>query len=61
MEGVLGIRGRITKLRGQWRQGEGKGLEGRWLIRTGRNSGAGWTRSRSARKRPGVGEGSCPC
>jgi DNA polymerase len=32
MEGVLGIRGGITKLRGQWRQGEGKELESRWLM-----------------------------
>ena len=28
MEGVLGVRGGITKLRGQWRQGEGKGWRG---------------------------------
>ena len=32
LEGVLGIRGGITKLRGQWRQGEGEGLAGRWLM-----------------------------
>ena len=32
LEGVLGIRGGITKLRGQWRAGEGEALEGRWLM-----------------------------
>ncbi len=32
LEGVLGIRGGITRLRGQWRRGEGEGLEGRWLM-----------------------------
>ena len=32
LEGVLGIRGGITKLRGQWRPGEGDGLVGRWLM-----------------------------
>jgi DNA polymerase len=32
MEGVLGVRGGITRLRGQWRQGEGDGLTGRWLL-----------------------------
>jgi DNA polymerase len=32
MGGVLGIRGGITRLRGQWRRGEGDGLEGRWLM-----------------------------
>lgn len=32
MEGVLGVKGGITKLRGQWRQGSGAGLEGRWLM-----------------------------
>ncbi|MFZ9753967.1 MAG: uracil-DNA glycosylase [Cyanobium sp.] len=32
LEGVLGIRGGITKLRGQWRAGEGEGLAGRWLM-----------------------------
>jgi DNA polymerase len=32
MEGVLGVRGGITRLRGQWRQGEGEGLDGRWLM-----------------------------
>ena len=32
MEGVLGVKGGITKLRGQWRQGSGDGLEGRWLM-----------------------------
>jgi DNA polymerase len=32
LEGVLGIRGGITKLRGQWRQGSGDVLAGRWLM-----------------------------
>jgi uracil-DNA glycosylase family 4 len=32
LEGVLGIKGGITRLRGQWRQGEGEGLEGRLLM-----------------------------
>jgi DNA polymerase len=32
MEGLLGVKGGITKLRGQWRQGSGAGLEGRWLM-----------------------------
>jgi len=32
LEGVLGIRGGITRLRGQWRCGEAEGLEGRWLM-----------------------------
>ena len=32
MEGVLGVKGGITRLRGQWRQGEGEGLAGRWLM-----------------------------
>ena len=32
LEGVLGIRGGITKLRGQWRQGSGEALAGRWLM-----------------------------
>ena len=32
VEGLLGIKGGITKLRGQWRQGDGGSLEGRWLM-----------------------------
>lgn len=32
LEGVLGIRGGITKLRGQWQQGSGEVLQGRWLM-----------------------------
>ncbi|MEB3352598.1 MAG: uracil-DNA glycosylase [Cyanobacteriota bacterium] len=32
MEGVLGVKGGITKLRGQWRQGSGQALGGRWLM-----------------------------
>jgi uracil-DNA glycosylase family 4 len=32
LEAVLGIRGGISRLRGQWRAGEGEGLEGRWLM-----------------------------
>lgn len=32
LEGVLGIRGGITRLRGQWREGSGEALEGRWLM-----------------------------
>jgi DNA polymerase len=32
LEGVVGIRGGITKLRGQWRQGSGDVLAGRWLM-----------------------------
>ena len=32
VEGMLGIKGGITKLRGQWRRGEGGSLEGRWLM-----------------------------
>jgi uracil-DNA glycosylase family 4 len=32
LEAVLGIRGGISRLRGQWRQGEGEGLQGRWLM-----------------------------
>jgi len=32
LEGVLGIRGGITKLRGQWRSGEGEALAGRLLM-----------------------------
>jgi DNA polymerase len=32
MEGVLGIKGGITRLRGQWQEGSGEGLAGRWLM-----------------------------
>lgn len=32
LEGVLGIKGGITRLRGQWRAGEGEGLAGRLLM-----------------------------
>lgn len=32
MEGVLGLKGAISKRRGQWQQGQGEGLEGRWLL-----------------------------
>jgi uracil-DNA glycosylase family 4 len=32
LEAVLSIRGGISRLRGQWRAGEGAGLEGRWLM-----------------------------
>lgn len=32
MEGLLGVKGGITKLRGQWRQGQSPGLAGRWLM-----------------------------
>jgi DNA polymerase len=32
MEGVLGIKGGITRLRGQWHEGSGEGLAGRWLM-----------------------------
>lgn len=32
LEGVLGVKGGITKLRGQWRQGSEAWLEGRWLM-----------------------------
>jgi len=32
VEGLLGIKGGITKLRGQWRAGEGTSLQGRWLM-----------------------------
>ena len=32
LEGVLGIKGGITRLRGQWRAGEGEGLAGRALM-----------------------------
>ena len=32
VEGLLGIKGGITKLRGQWRRGEGGCLEDRWLM-----------------------------
>ena len=32
LEGVLGIKGGITRLRGQWRQGEREPLAGRWLM-----------------------------
>ena len=32
VEGLLGIKGGISKLRGQWRRGEGGCLEGRWLM-----------------------------
>ena len=32
MEGVLGVKGGITRLRGQWRQGDASVLEGRWLM-----------------------------
>jgi uracil-DNA glycosylase family 4 len=32
LEGVLGIKGGITRLRGQWRAGEGEGLAGRVLM-----------------------------
>ena len=32
MEGVLGVKGGITRLRGQWREGEGEALAGRWLM-----------------------------
>jgi DNA polymerase len=32
MEGLLGIRGGITRLRGEWRRGSGDLLEGRWMM-----------------------------
>lgn len=32
LEGVLGIKGGITRLRGQWRRGEAEGLQGRLLM-----------------------------
>jgi DNA polymerase len=32
LEGVLGVKGGITKLRGQWQQSAAKGLAGRWLL-----------------------------
>ncbi|MFM7732494.1 MAG: uracil-DNA glycosylase family protein [Cyanobium sp.] len=32
VEGVLGVKGGISQLRGQWRQGEGEVLAGRWLL-----------------------------
>ncbi|MFY8147601.1 MAG: uracil-DNA glycosylase [Prochlorococcaceae cyanobacterium] len=32
MEGLLGVKGGITRLRGQWRRGEGAVLGGRWLM-----------------------------
>ena len=32
MEGVLGVKGGITRLRGQWQRGSGEALEGRWLL-----------------------------
>ncbi len=32
LEGVLGIKGGITRLRGQWMAGEGELLQGRWLM-----------------------------
>ena len=32
MEGVLGVRGGISRLRGQWQQGTGEALEGRWML-----------------------------
>lgn len=32
LEGVLGIKGGITRLRGQWRRGEQEPLAGRWLM-----------------------------
>ena len=32
VEGLLGIKGGISKLRGQWRQDEAGGLQGRWLM-----------------------------
>lgn len=32
LEGVLGIRGGITKLRGQWQQGQQGTVRGRWLM-----------------------------
>ena len=32
LEGVLGVKGGITRLRGQWRQGEGEALAGRQLM-----------------------------
>lgn len=32
MEGLLGIKGGITRLRGQWQQGTDGPLEGRWLM-----------------------------
>jgi DNA polymerase len=32
VEGLLGIKGGISKLRGQWRRGDSGSLEGRWLM-----------------------------
>ncbi|MEB3199590.1 MAG: uracil-DNA glycosylase [Synechococcaceae cyanobacterium] len=32
MEGVLGVKGGITRLRGQWHQGSDEALAGRWLM-----------------------------
>lgn len=32
MEGVLGVKGGITRLRGQWHEGSGEILAGRWLM-----------------------------
>jgi uracil-DNA glycosylase family 4 len=32
LEGVLGVKGGITQLRGRWREGQGQPLTGRWLL-----------------------------
>jgi uracil-DNA glycosylase family 4 len=32
LEGVLGVKGRITQLRGRWQEGKGEALAGRWLL-----------------------------
>ncbi len=32
LEGVLGVKGGITQLRGRWREGQGEPLTGRWLL-----------------------------
>jgi DNA polymerase len=32
LQGLLGVKGGITKLRGRWQPGQGAGLAGRWLL-----------------------------
>jgi uracil-DNA glycosylase family 4 len=32
LEGVLGVKGGITQLRGRWQEGKGEALAGRWLL-----------------------------
>ena len=67
LEGVLGIRGGITNLRGQWQRGSGAGLEGRWPVFINeaaygeKHIALGLTRRERWACSPGWAEALCAC